>query len=105
MPNPQVQEISNGLDLFLRDRFRKAYALLPGLLAPPRLPFLPPLPAPSLPPLFVPGIGLVRFVRGCFCSASSRLKDRYNLASACSCALHRPGWFSLASVTGVMLQK
>jgi len=56
----QVREISNGIDLFLRDRFRKAYALLPGLLAPPRLPFLPALPAPPPPPLFVPGLGLVR---------------------------------------------
>mmetsp|Transcript_6338 Transcript_6338/g.15184 ORF Transcript_6338/g.15184 Transcript_6338/m.15184 type:complete len:662 (+) Transcript_6338:167-2152(+) len=45
-----VREISNGLDLFLRDRFRKAYALLPGLLAPPRLPFLPALPSPPPPP-------------------------------------------------------
>ena len=57
----QVREISNGIDLFLRDRFRKAYALLPSLLTPPRLlPFLPALlPAPT-PPLFVPGLGLVR---------------------------------------------
>lgn len=59
LANAQVRELSNGVDLFLRDRFRKAYAALPSLLAPPRLPFLPALPSPPLPPVFVPGLGLV----------------------------------------------
>ena len=56
----QVREMANGIDLFLRDRFRKAAAAVPSLLAPPRLlPFLPPPPAPPTPPVFLPGLGLV----------------------------------------------
>ncbi|KAF5837147.1 hypothetical protein DUNSADRAFT_4767 [Dunaliella salina] len=57
-----VREISNGIDLFLRDRFRKAYALLPGLLALPRIPLLPSLPTPAVltnPPVFLPGLGMI----------------------------------------------
>jgi len=47
----------NGLDLFARDRARKAYARLATLA--PRLPFLGPLPMPPKPPVFVPGKGFV----------------------------------------------
>jgi hypothetical protein len=45
-------------DLFLRDRARRAYALLPTLA--PRLPFIGALlPPPPPPPIFVPGLGLL----------------------------------------------
>jgi hypothetical protein len=52
-----VTWIANGLDLFARDRARKAYARLATLA--PRLPFLGPLPMPPKPPVFVPGKGFV----------------------------------------------
>lgn len=53
-----VGQLSNGLDLFLRDRLRRAYAALPTLV--PRLPFIGALlPPPPPPPIFLPGLGLM----------------------------------------------
>ncbi len=49
--------LSNGLDLFARDRARKAYASLATFA--PRLPFIGALPTPPAPPVFVPGLGFV----------------------------------------------
>lgn len=53
-----VDEASQGLDLLLRDRARKAYVLARANLQP-RLPFVGTLPAPPLPPVLVPGRGLM----------------------------------------------
>lgn len=50
-----VNWLSSGLDLFLRDRARKAVAALPSLA--PRLPFVGALPTPPPPPLYIPGVG------------------------------------------------
>jgi len=51
-------EIAIGLDLFMRDRGRKALDLLEATLTP-RLPFFGALPAPPPPPLLVPGLGFL----------------------------------------------
>jgi hypothetical protein len=53
-----VAQIVSGVDLFARDRLRRAYAALPTLA--PRLPFLGALlPPPPAPPVFLPGVGLL----------------------------------------------
>jgi len=53
-----VSQLTTGCDLLLRDRLRRAYALLPTLA--PRLPFVGALlPPPPPPPIFLPGLGLV----------------------------------------------
>lgn len=54
-----INEISQGLDLLMCDRVRKAYVLSRANLQP-RLPFIGSLPTPTPPPLFVPGKGLVQ---------------------------------------------
>jgi hypothetical protein len=55
-----VRELAVAMDLFARDRARRAVAALPGLLTP-RLPFVGVslLPPPPLPPVLVPGLGLM----------------------------------------------
>lgn len=53
-----VEEVSAGLDLLLRDRLRKAFALSMAQLQP-RLPLFGALPAPPAPPVPVPGKGLM----------------------------------------------
>ena len=52
-----VDELVEGVDLWARDRLRRAYTRLPALA--PRLPFIGSLPTPPPPPVFVPGLGLV----------------------------------------------
>jgi hypothetical protein len=49
--------LANGLDLFARDRVRKAYAGLATFA--PRLPFFGALPLPPAPPVFAPGLGFI----------------------------------------------
>lgn len=53
-----IEEVSAGLDLFLRDRLRKAYTLSMANLQP-RLPLIGALPTPPSPPVFVPGKGMM----------------------------------------------
>jgi hypothetical protein len=54
-----MEELSVGLDLFLRDRVRKAYILLTAYMQP-RLPFFGSLPAPPSPPVLIPGKDLMQ---------------------------------------------
>lgn len=53
-----VRELVAGLDLYGRDRARRAAAALPGLLAF-RLPIFGALPALPTPPIFIPGLGVM----------------------------------------------
>lgn len=50
--------VSDGLDLYIRDRLRKGFNLLSASLTP-RLPFIGSLPTPPAPPVFIPGLGFI----------------------------------------------
>lgn len=103
-----VRELVAGLDLYGRDRARRAAAALPGLLAF-RLPIFGALPALPTPPIFIPGLGVMSVTDAVRCDSWTGLQtvceilsdfgvhsDRFESGRDFGCA-----WMSwLSHVTG-----